>query len=74
MDIPKTKTMAYTKYDTVVEEVEMRIPIPDIETPDFSMTGCYFVNTYRLSGIEQGVEDVIFAHYDRISPGITIIR
>lgn len=73
MCVPQTTVKVFTKYDAAPKEIiEVLTPIPNIKTPDFSMTDCYFTNQYRLSYIESGLEGAQFVHYEKIETGIFI--
>lgn len=73
MELPETITKVFTKYDgllpgdgiTIQREIGVQTPIPDSDI----MTSCYGSNSYRLSAIKFGLEDVVFAYYDRIIKG-----
>jgi hypothetical protein len=64
--MPETVTRVFTKYDSIPDEIEVNIPIPDIETPEFSMKDCYFGHPYRRYAINIGLEGVIFAYYQKL--------
>ena len=65
MDIPESITKVFTKYDTIVKRIEVPFPILDFVCDDFSCSNCWVTNSYYLWKVEQGLDNVVFAHYIR---------
>ena len=69
MDIPETITRVFTKYDTTPQRIDVPIPLNDFESPDISIHNCWITASYQPTAIEQGLEGVVFVHFQRIHEG-----
>lgn len=67
--MPESVTRVFTKYDSMPDEIEVKIPIPNIETPDFSVTDCYFSYPYHRYAMNIGLEGVMFVYYQKVELG-----
>jgi len=73
MDTTETITKTFYKGEKAPSQMEIKMPIPNIYTPNLKMIDCFSVAKYELSHIEElGIENTRIGHYKKIESVIRI--
>ena len=70
MELPKTITRVFTKYDPVITRIHFPAVKPIEATPltdntELSANDIITIDVpYGIAGVEQGLEGVVFVHYE----------
>ena len=75
MELPQTITKVFTKYDTIITRMHFPALKPSEASPLTDDTELCFDDIltidipYDIVGIEQGLENVVFVHYEQEEQG-----